>query len=402
MSIAISISKSHQLSPDKQKENTKKKTPKKNTKKTKFKKFAAPFQLEGQKKKGDFGNEQFCLDWESAGVAAVICSCSTRIRATTTTSNNTSMSNKVCVELYTNIIEDVIVESRQDFENAGIDEQTLQDLKAIWQQKLLASKVASFPWAETEDDVVDGNAATASDAQQDVQQDAQQDAQPQGQVGQEQHEQQGQSETPFVKKEESDDDFGAVHNDKETKHENNNMNDLFQDNNNILSLPRLNQNDGSLVTYNSNIEKRSRKRTPVLKFSIRNNQVDGSFDFEDDDDNDNNKSSKSRANANNDSDDDDDDDLGSDLGSDLGADSDAINSELDDSDDDDDDDENDNDQEFADGDGAGNDIEQNIMLCLYDRVQRVRNRWKCSLKDGLMNINGKDYVFQKATGDSEW
>lgn len=102
-----------------------------------------------------------------------------------------------------------------------------------------------------------------------------------------------------------------------------------------------------------------------------------------------------------DNDDDDDDDDDDDLGSDLGADSDAINSDLDDSDDEDDEDA-DGDGDDPDGDGAGNDIEQNIMLCLYDRVQRVRNRWKCSLKDGLMNINGKDYVFQKATGDSEW
>lgn len=82
-------------------------------------------------------------------------------------------------------------------------------------------------------------------------------------------------------------------------------------------------------------------------------------------------------------------DSGSDLGSDLGIGSDEINSDLDDPDEDDLSSDEDNDN-------------GNIMLCLYDRVQRVRNRWKCSLKDGIANIDGKDYAFQKATGDSEW
>ncbi|KAI0158215.1 transcription factor IIA, alpha/beta subunit [Xylariaceae sp. FL1272] len=71
------------------------------------------------------------------------------------------------------------------------------------------------------------------------------------------------------------------------------------------------------------------------------------------------------------------------------VDEDAINSDLDDPDDvienDDDDDE------------AGQ-----IMLCMYDKVQRVKNKWKCVLKDGVLNVNGKDYVFHKATGEYEW
>ncbi|KAJ4397270.1 transcription factor IIA subunit alpha [Gnomoniopsis smithogilvyi] len=43
-----------------------------------------------------------------------------------------------------------------------------------------------------------------------------------------------------------------------------------------------------------------------------------------------------------------------------------------------------------------------IMLCMYDKVQRVKNKWKCTLKDGILNVNGKDYVFHKATGEYEW
>ena len=32
----------------------------------------------------------------------------------------------------------------------------------------------------------------------------------------------------------------------------------------------------------------------------------------------------------------------------------------------------------------------------------MRNKWRFHLKDGIMSLNGKDYVFQKATGDGEW
>jgi len=67
----------------------------------------------------------------------------------------------------------------------------------------------------------------------------------------------------------------------------------------------------------------------------------------------------------------------------------------------------------------------NVVVCQYDKVSslffhpkqskywnttcfplkqitRSRNRWKFHLKDGIMNINGRDYVFQKANGDAEW
>ncbi|CAH1115814.1 unnamed protein product [Psylliodes chrysocephalus] len=44
----------------------------------------------------------------------------------------------------------------------------------------------------------------------------------------------------------------------------------------------------------------------------------------------------------------------------------------------------------------------NIVVCQYDKIIRNRNRWKFYLKDGIMNLSGSDYVFQKATGDAEW
>lgn len=66
-----------------------------------------------------------------------------------------------------------------------------------------------------------------------------------------------------------------------------------------------------------------------------------------------------------------------------------INSDLDDSDDEDD---------YEDG---AEDTEH-VILCQYDKVTRTKNKWKCVLRDGIMLINGRDYLFQKANGDFEW
>ncbi|CAK7275099.1 transcription factor IIA subunit alpha [Sporothrix epigloea] len=79
-----------------------------------------------------------------------------------------------------------------------------------------------------------------------------------------------------------------------------------------------------------------------------------------------------------------------DVKADILDDEDAINSDLDDPEDDreDDDDED--------------DVMGPIMLCVYDKVQRVKNKWKCTLKDGVLTVNGKEYVFHKATGEYEW
>lgn len=45
---------------------------------------------------------------------------------------------------------------------------------------------------------------------------------------------------------------------------------------------------------------------------------------------------------------------------------------------------------------------ENVVVCQYDKITRSRNKWKFHLKDGIMNLNGEDYVFQKASGDAEW
>ena len=59
-------------------------------------------------------------------------------------------------------------------------------------------------------------------------------------------------------------------------------------------------------------------------------------------------------------------------------DDDAINSDLDDPDD------NIIEEEPAEGQPA------QIMLCTYDKVARVKNKWKCTLKDGVLTTGGKE------------
>lgn len=57
---------------------------------------------------------------------------------------------------------------------------------------------------------------------------------------------------------------------------------------------------------------------------------------------------------------------------------DAINSDLDDPEDD-----------TNDGDNSDDEM-VDYMLCTYDKVQRVKNKWKCTLKDGILTTNKKE------------
>lgn len=42
------------------------------------------------------------------------------------------------------------------------------------------------------------------------------------------------------------------------------------------------------------------------------------------------------------------------------------------------------------------------FLLFTPQIHRSKNKWKFHLKDGIMNLNGRDYVFSKAIGDAEW
>lgn len=240
------------------------------------------------------------------------------------------MSNHETTKLYETIIEDVISESRQDFENNGIDESTLQDLRRIWCEKLTQSQVAKFSWDDEHDD---------------------------GDVGVVREE-----SIPIVGNDVILGDAGLVPDEFHSQ-----TNDMGIELPNMqgghdsgLMLPNIGQSDGTFEftvdTNDKNVFNLIKKKNVKSKVQ----QVDGSLD------------------------DDEDDEEG------IFNDSDDINSDLDD------------DLESEKSDEDEGDQEGQIMLCLYDKVQRIKNKWKSNLKEGIANIDGKDYVFQKATGESEW
>ena len=92
-------------------------------------------------------------------------------------------------------------------------------------------------------------------------------------------------------------------------------------------------------------------------------------------------------------------------------DEDAINSDLDDSE-----------EDLLNDENEGNESVGQVMLCTYDKVQRVKSKWKCTLKDGILTTGGKEYVgnpffigcdgwlivfsgryvFHKGQGELEW
>jgi len=44
----------------------------------------------------------------------------------------------------------------------------------------------------------------------------------------------------------------------------------------------------------------------------------------------------------------------------------------------------------------------NNILCQFESVKRKQQKWNVKLLNGIMNVNGKDIVFTKLTGEAEW
>ncbi|ONK76902.1 uncharacterized protein A4U43_C02F1080 [Asparagus officinalis] len=65
-------------------------------------------------------------------------------------------------------------------------------------------------------------------------------------------------------------------------------------------------------------------------------------------------------------------------------------------DDDDDDDLDDFDQ------GEEEPHTQHLVLAQFDKVSRTKSRWKCTLKDGIMHLNSRDILFNKANGEFDF
>lgn len=50
-------------------------------------------------------------------------------------------------------------------------------------------------------------------------------------------------------------------------------------------------------------------------------------------------------------------------------------------------------------------VEENVTdlaLCQYEKITRVRNRWRGVLRAGIVHINGRDYCFSRANMDFDW
>ena len=191
------------------------------------------------------------------------------------------MSNRVVSATFRHIIDDVITNVRQDFEDMGIEKEVLEELQRSWEAKLVATQVAEF----------DGAAGPPPPRGiYDV--DARQD---------------GVSVVPPVP----------------------------------AAPIKAEQESHRVKSDDEHSASQKRKRDP---------SDEGKRESVQDDD----------------------------------AHKDEIGSDLDDSDDDD-------------GDGS-----EDMILCLYDKVQRVKNKWKCVLRDGVASIGGRDYLFSKCNGEFEW
>ncbi|KAL3611183.1 hypothetical protein D5086_002203 [Populus alba] len=83
----------------------------------------------------------------------------------------------------------------------------------------------------------------------------------------------------------------------------------------------------------------------------------------------------------------------------------AVVSQNDDVDDDDDEplNEDDDDDEDLDGVEQGEELNtQHLILAQFDKVTRTKNKWKCTLKDGVMHINNRDILFNKGNLTSDF
>ncbi|XP_071720444.1 transcription initiation factor IIA large subunit-like [Rutidosis leptorrhynchoides] len=64
--------------------------------------------------------------------------------------------------------------------------------------------------------------------------------------------------------------------------------------------------------------------------------------------------------------------------------------------------ENDDDDDLDDVDQGEELNTHHLVLAQFDKVTRAKSRWRCTLKDGIMHINDKDVLFNKATGEFDF
>eukprot|EP01026_Neomeris_dumetosa_P065407 TRINITY_DN6277_c0_g1_i10.p1 TRINITY_DN6277_c0_g1~~TRINITY_DN6277_c0_g1_i10.p1 ORF type:complete len:378 (+),score=69.23 TRINITY_DN6277_c0_g1_i10:255-1388(+) len=57
------------------------------------------------------------------------------------------------------------------------------------------------------------------------------------------------------------------------------------------------------------------------------------------------------------------------------------------------------DVDVSDGEEAEDEDAKNYVMAQYDKVSRTKNRWKAVLSNGVIHVDGKDYLFKKANGE---
>ncbi|CAB4252751.1 similar to Saccharomyces cerevisiae YOR194C TOA1 TFIIA large subunit [Maudiozyma barnettii] len=302
------------------------------------------------------------------------------------------MSNTEASRTYEAIVEAVINEVREDFENAGIDEQTLQDLKRNWQIKLSETKVTQFTWDSAYNDGDTVNQSVAAPTETSTA------ATPLTLTNNNSNNNEGITSAEGVSQDDNNNNniSTADATDAPTtttttvKSENGNEQELmplFEGNNSQPEIKEENESNGTEKTL----------PTPQTDISNSNNNKEqddtNNIESPDKETEETNKSTEIELEI--------DDPNGSAADQvrlqakkakrSALLDTDEVGSELDDSDDD-----------YLISEGEDDGPDENLMLCLYDKVTRTKARWKCSLKDGVVTINHKDYTFQKAQVEAEW
>ncbi|KAL7677762.1 hypothetical protein ACOME3_003999 [Neoechinorhynchus agilis] len=60
------------------------------------------------------------------------------------------------------------------------------------------------------------------------------------------------------------------------------------------------------------------------------------------------------------------------------------------------------DDDLTDEEQSGVHSTSNIIICKYDKISRAKAKWKFAIKDAVMHVDGREYVFSKAYGEAEW
>ncbi|ORY81027.1 transcription factor IIA, alpha/beta subunit [Protomyces lactucae-debilis] len=264
------------------------------------------------------------------------------------------MSNAVVGELYGAIINEVTETARNDFQEEGYDESTLQEFRALWMAKVAGSGTASFPWvpkqqapAPLHDTMQRANGALGHEAPGPI------TGNPLAAIRAAQQIQQLAVRNGDIEQSQADNAIGMLMQQAQA-HQARQNHTIGEDSGKAFP-GNVKEEDKELVLDTSPKKRAlSEAGESVSQQSIR--------------------PKKTRR-------------------ADIDLDDEAINSDLDDSDDD---------ALNSGNEAEGDEGDMQTVLCLYDKVARTKNKWKCVLKDGLVSLNGRDYAFSKANGEFEW